>query len=38
MAINIDIVSLVVTRERCGDVDGFDVENLRISDYIDRKR
>lgn len=38
MAINIDIASLVVTRERCGDVDGFDAENLRISDHIDRKR
>ncbi len=26
MAINIDIASLVVTRERCGDVDSFDAE------------
>lgn len=38
MAINIDIASLVVTRERCGDVDGFDAENLRVGDDIDRKR
>ena len=38
MAINIDIASLVVTRERCGDVDGFDAENLRVGDHIDRKR
>ncbi len=38
MTIDIDIASLVVTRERCGDVDGFDAENLRISDHIDRKR
>ncbi|EIQ04142.1 hypothetical protein SFK1770_4889 [Shigella flexneri K-1770] len=29
MAINIDIASLVVTRERCGDVDSFDAENLQ---------
>jgi len=38
MAINIDIASLVVTRERCGDVDSFDAENLRVGDHIDRKR
>ena len=38
MAINIDIASLVVTRERCGDVDSFDAENLWIGDHIDRKR
>ena len=38
MAINIDIASLVVTRERCGDVDRFDAENLWIGDDIDRKR
>ena len=38
VAINIDIASLVVTCERCGDVDGFDAENLRVGDHIDRKR
>lgn len=38
MAINIDIASLVVTCERCGDVDSFDAENLWIGDHIDRKR
>ena len=37
MAINIDIASLVVTRERCGDVDGFDAENLRISDHANKR-
>lgn len=37
MVINIDIVLLVVMCEWCGDVDSFDVENLWIGDYIDRK-
>lgn len=38
MAINIDIASLVVTRERCGDIVGFDAENLWIGVRIDRRR
>jgi len=37
MAIDIDIAALVITRQRCSDIDGFNAKDLRIGDNADRQ-